>query len=355
MRIILTGGWRGHFELRLKRLAENQNLALILMPVRNFVWMAVAVRNFLNPRGQFCANIPVISVGNITVGGTGKTPFVRWLAQRLIKLGFKPAILTPLSEGADEVREHTDENLSKPKSCLVFPGRDRVANAKQAIEQGASVIVLDDGFQFRSLHRDVDIVLWDATWQPFANDPFLREPLGNLKRATCIVISKADALGDEEMEKLKQQIEKWAGEGKVVAAFGYEPVKANLIAGNKVRESKISQVSRVLLVAGIANPSYFSVTAQRAGFRTVAMVCFPDHHRYKPSDEKFIAKIADAEGADGVLTTYKDAVKLHKLWQSEIPLLALEVKLHWLWGESRLWEIVEKAILKKQPKSVFSD
>lgn len=341
MKIVLAGGWRSQFELRLKQIAKNQNLLPIFVTLRNLVWAAVAVRNLLNPQEQYRAPIPVISVGNITVGGTGKTPFVKWLMQRLIGIGCQPAILTPLSESADEVKEHASEGMSISGVYLVFPGRNRVASAKRAIEFGATVIVLDDGFQYRRLHRDVDIVLWDATSLLSTSNPFLREPLSSLKRANCIVISKADALSDKEREMLKQQIEKWSGQRKVISAFGYEP---KLVVNDESLEGRNFGASRILLVAGIANPHYFSLTAKLTGLKAVGMVCFPDHHRYSLSDAKFICDIAKSEGADAVLTTRKDAVKLRKLWQSEIPLLVLKVKLRWLWGEEKIWEIVERSV-----------
>ncbi|MCS7191691.1 MAG: tetraacyldisaccharide 4'-kinase [Armatimonadetes bacterium] len=339
MKIIFAGNWRAQIELRLKQLAGNRNLAPIFVPLRNLVWTVIAIRNFLKPQKPYRAPLPVISVGNITVGGTGKTPFVNWLSHHLVKIGHKPAILTPLSRNADEVREHMDESLSKSGMFMVLPGRDRVTNIKRAIEQGATVVVLDDGFQFRSLHRDVDIVLWDATSQLFTNNPFLREPLSGLRRATCIVMSKADVLSEEVQKNLKQKIERWSGQGKVIAAFGYEPAKI------KTSESDSFQARKVLLVAGVANPNYFLVTAQKAGFKTETIICFPDHHFYSLSDVKLIAKIAESEGVEAVLTTQKDAVKLHEVWQSEIPLLALKVKLKWLWGENKLHELVEHALL----------
>ncbi len=344
MKIFLAGDWRAKLELRFRQLAESQSTASIFVPLRNLAWTAAKVRNFLNPHKPYRAPIPVISVGNITVGGTGKTPFVKWLVRRLVETGCRPAILTPLGESDDEVKEHAHEDPSRSEFSRVFPGRDRVANVKRAIEWGATVVVLDDGFQFRSLHRDVDIVLWDATSPLFAGNPFLREPLTGLWRATCVVMSKADALSDKERESLRQELEKWAGQGKVVAAFGYEPVGVKLISGDNLLDGKDFRASRFLLLAGVANPRYFFLTARQAGFNAVAMVCFPDHHRYRPSDARLIAELAETENADAILTTRKDAVKLRGLWRGEIPLLILEVKLRWLWGEEKLWETVERVL-----------
>lgn len=344
MKIIFAGDWRAKIKLRLKHVAGNKRLAPFFVPIRNLAWAAVSLRNLLKPHEPYCSPIPVISVGNITVGGTGKTPFVHWLVWRLTKIGYRPAILTPLSENSDEAMEHESEILLKTKNCLVFPGRDRVTSIKRAIEQGATVVILDDGFQFRSLHRDVDIVLWDATSLPFSNNPFLREPLSGLKRATCIVISKADAVSEVERKSLKAQLEGIAGQGKVVAAFGYAPTEVRPVRGSKSLGSRKNS-EKVLLVTGVANPLYFFLTAKKAGFDPVLMVCFPDHYRYTFSDAKFLSEIAETENADAVLTTRKDAVKLQDLWQNEIPLLMLEVRLNWLWGEEEVWRIVERKVV----------
>ncbi len=343
MQVVFAGGLRGQIEGRLRQWANASVGSSLLVPLRNLAWLTVRVRNALRPLPIVRVSVPVISVGNITLGGTGKTPLTMWLTKKLTETGHKPAILTPLSEKGDETEEHLLAFAFKSVAPLVFAGRDRVENAKRAIALGATVIVLDDGFQYRRLNRDVDIVLWDATFPPRHNNPFLREPMAQLKRASCIVISKADFLSDERRNELRTNLEKLAGEGKVVAAFGYEPVSLQLPNGKfEILESLKRQ--KVLLVAGIGNPSYFAWTAQRAGFEVAEMICFPDHFRYKHADAQFIAERAKLAKVDAVLTTPKDAVKLRNFWSSDLPLFSLQVKMRWLWGEEGLWEIVESSV-----------
>ena len=349
MQVIFAGGLRGQIEGRLRQWANASVGSSLLVPLRNLAWLTVRVRNALRPLPMVRVSVPVISVGNITLGGTGKTPLTMWLTQRLVKAGHKPAILTPLTEKGDETEEHLSAFAFKSVAPIVFAGRDRAENAKRAVALGATVIVLDDGFQYRRLHRDVDIVLWDAAFPPHHNNPFLREPLAQLKRANCIVISKADFLSDERQNELRTNLEKLAGEGKVMAAFGYEPVSLQLPNG-KTETLEHLKRRKILLVAGIGNPSYFAWTAQRAGFEVVEMVCFPDHFRYKHADAQFIAERAKLAKVEAVLTTTKDAVKLRNFWSSDVPLFSLQVKLRWLWGEESLWEIVEGCVKNYQAK-----
>jgi len=347
MQVIFAGGLRGQIEGRLRQWANASVGSSLLVPLRNLAWLTVRVRNALRPLPTVRVSVPVISVGNITVGGTGKTPLTMWLVKKLVEAGHKPAILTPLGEKGDETEEHL--SVFKSTAPLVFAGRDRAENAKRAVALGATVIVLDDGFQYRRLHRDVDIVLWDATFPPHRNNPFLREPLSQLKRADCIVMSKADFLSDERRNELRTNLEKLAGEGKVVAAFGYEPVSLQSPDGT-VEVLENLRRRKVLLVAGIGNPSYFAWTAQRVGFEVVEMICFPDHFRYKQADAQFIAERAKLAEVDAVLTTPKDAVKLRDFWSSDVPLFSMQVKLRWLWGEESLWEIVEGCVKNAQAK-----
>ena len=367
MQVIFAGGWRGRWEGWLKTLGQGQvqgfryasvqtckrtrgqdgrvegdweefspSLPMrMATAVRDGIWLMVRLRNALRPLPTVRLTVPVISVGNITAGGTGKTPLTQWLCHRLRESDQRPALLTPLTAWQDETQEHVRFGIS------VYAGRDRVTNAKRAINDGATVIVLDDGFQYRRLHRDLDIVLWDATaWLHPAN-PLLREPLTGLQRADAIVLSKADALDEGQQRILCECLSEWAAGGKVVAAFGYEPSKVQAW-----REGQTEAVTgkRVVLATGIGNPFYFALTAKRAGYEVRALVCFPDHHRFTPADAALVTEIARHQRAEGVLTTRKDAWKWQAVWQDEFPLLILSVRLKWLWGEEALWQRVSAAL-----------
>ncbi len=357
MRVLFAGKWRGQVEGRLLCWTHQPALAVLLTPVRNAAWMGARLRALLNPQPVARVPVPVISIGNIAVGGTGKTPLTQWLVQRLYQWGERPAVLTPLPSTADEVQEHQtvafpDGDALSPSSPqspissphLVYTGRDRVASAQRAIADGATVLVLDDGFQYRCLHRDLDIVLWDATAWLHPVNPLLREPLTALRRASVIVLTKADALPPLERERLCQRLAQWSGGKKVIAAFGYAPVAVVPQPPVPSPLPAKEQQTRVVAVTSVANPFYFALTAQRAGFEVATLICFPDHYAFTQSDAAFVAQVARTERAVAVLTTRKDAVKWRSVWCEPLPLWVLQVRLQWLWGEAELWEVVEKAL-----------
>ncbi len=347
MRVLFAGGWRGQLEGHLHCWARHPLLAGLLAPLRNATWLMALGRSLIHPLPFVRVSVPVISVGNLTVGGTGKTPLTKWLVQRLLTLGHRPAVLTPLAPNADEVMEHAlGSNQKGEASIFVLPGRNRLANAQKAIDGGATVLVLDDGFQYRQLMRDVDIVLWDATvWLHPAN-PLLREPLSALSRCSMVVISKADGVSHEKQQELRQQLNEWARGEKVKAAFGYEPVGIFAVtqSGAKVEEGF---PCRVVATTSVANPFYFALTARRAGCEVAALVRYPDHYWFTKQDAAFVARIARDERATAVLTTQKDAVKWLSVWNQPIPLWVLRVQLKWLWGESALWQEVMSALTRK--------
>lgn len=357
MRVIFAGGWRGKLEGWMKeggrRKAEGEmtRQALrhaVMLPIgkmlRDLAWAFVQVRNAMSRHPIVRLPVPVISVGNITVGGTGKTPLTQWLCERLQNAGWRPAILTPLAMTEDEAKEHQQQS-----GVLVYGGRERVASARQAISDGATAIVLDDGFQYRRLHRDFDIVLWDATAWLNLNNPFLREPLTALRRATTIVLSKADAVDDVKWQKLCEQLNDWAGGEKAVVAFGYEASGFKVI-GQWFHPAPIEKGLRVIATTSVANPHYFAQTAQKAGCEVVVLICFPDHHRFTPADAALVAECAKCEHADAVVTTRKDAVKWQRVWQSDVPLMVLEVRLHWLFGETELWQRILTTLNPERPR-----
>lgn len=345
MLVIHAGGLKGKVDGKLKQLSSKKFVAGAFLPLRNFAWLLVRVRNNLNPKPICSVEVPVISVGNVTFGGTGKTPFSRWLARQLAGMGHKPAILTPLEETADEFREHIQMGwFGTENQLLVYGGRDRVANARRAIADGATVIVLDDGFQYRSLSRNLDIVLWDATdWlHPF--NLLLREPLPSLHRTDCVVLSKADGVSEMHRSQICKQLEKWAGEGKVVAGFDYQPAKLLKWEDGKV-EAIEAKGLRAVIATSIANPLHFARTVRKSGFEVAALICFPDHHRFTASDAQFVNDWAKRLRADCVLTTAKDFVKWQNVWQLNTALFVLLVRLNWIWGENALLELIRKAAI----------
>ncbi len=243
--------------------------------------------------------VPVLSVGNLTVGGAGKTPVTRWLVDRLRERGRRPAVLHGGYE-EDEPALHRRWNPEVP----VLVGRDRVRNARRAAEAGADVVVLDDAFQHRRLARDLDVALvaaegWTGAASMLPRGPW-REPLSALARADLVCITRKIASADAAAR---------AADG--VARRADMPVARLWLRPGGWTDGRgvprHGEPGQALGVAGVAGPASFFVQAEDAGARLGDTLAYPDHHRY---DRRTLAAIRDAAGAGPVVTTAKDAVKL---------------------------------------------
>lgn len=296
------------------------------------------------------AGVPVISVGNLTLGGTGKTPLVAWTARQCLAGGRRPAIV---SRGYGVARGQTSDEAAE--LALVLPGvahvadRDRVAAARMAVSHGADAIVVDDGFQHRRLVRDLDIVTIDAT------DPFgcghvfprgmLREPLGGLARAQAVVLTRADAVEPGRRETIIATLAAVCRDRgpRVWAQAAHAPHGLRTATG---RELPLDAVRgrRVAAFCGIGNPAAFRRTLERLGADVVAFRPFPDHHAYSPADVASLGGLAADVRADLALTTLKDLVKLPHETLRDAPLAALEIAIEFLAGEAELDRLVQSAI-----------
>ena len=313
---------------------------------------------------HFCGNprkLPakVISIGNLTLGGTGKTPAVIAVAQEAQKRGHNPCILTRGYRGrAKDISfvSRGEGPLLSPleagdEACLmaetlkgitVVKGKDRymaglfaLDNISPDLRKGIlpytptdpkPLFILDDGFQHWKLRRDVDVLLIDAT-NPFGNERLfpegiMREPFSAMKRAHIIVITKADTAAQGVITKLTRKIKQHNQEAPVFTAF-HKP--AGLI--NTSGETKGIDTLRdkeIFAFSGIANPSYFHSTLTAAGARTVKSMNFRDHYIYSRKDMDKIR--TEAAGLD-IVTTEKDLVKLREL---DVPhnLSALKIGFH---------------------------
>ena len=247
---------------------------------------------------------PVVSVGNLVVGGSGKTPVTRWLVEELLRRGARPAVLHG-GYAADEPELHRAWHPGLP----VLACRDRVAAARQAIAGGATVLVLDDGFQHRRLARDIDLVLVPA--ESWARRPRLlprgpwREPPQALARARVVAVTRKVA-GAETAARVAREAAEFAPEAAVVR-LRIEPAGWRLAGAESEGGAPKGDV---VAVAGIANPELFLANAQAAGARVVERLIFRDHHPYSLQD---IARILELARGRPVVTTAKDAVKLRPL------------------------------------------
>jgi len=261
-------------------------------------------RNILRP-----AEVPakVISVGNITLGGTGKTPFVIVLAEKARSMGRKVAVLTR-GYGDDET------HLLKARLCgiPVIAGANRAASARRAInESGCDCIILDDGFQHHRLKRDLNIVLIDAT-SPFGNMKIfprgiLREPLGRLKNADIVVFTKSD-MGSSNRPAIYARLKDIKNDIKVSESF-YEAADLKKVFKDAAAPLSYIKGKRVALLAGIANPQYFEWMVKNLGADIAERFYYADHHLYNKKDVDEIAKKCGAAGLNIIITTEKDAMR----------------------------------------------
>ena len=266
----------------------------------------------------------VISVGNITLGGTGKTPLVEFLAAALLREG-KRVIVLSRGYSLDEPRML--EN--KIEGLRVFTGRDRIKTAKEAQDAlKPEVIILDDGFQHWRLKRDLDIVMLNSR-NYFGNRRLiprgiLREPLSSLRRADVIVISKTDSVKDVSL--IKNELEQINPQALIVeCAHKPECIRD---ARGKVFSLGIIENKNICLLSGIADPDYFKRTASDLGARIVSDARFPDHHQYHKGDIEEIVRACRKMKVDTILTTEKDLIRLPLgEFTSDIKILILKIKL----------------------------
>jgi tetraacyldisaccharide 4'-kinase len=279
-------------------------LDAVLAPAESAYRLGVRLRNEAFDRQLLDVrrvSVPVISVGNVAVGGTGKTPFTHWLAVRLQQRGARPAVLHG-GYAADEPELHRRWSPDIP----VVAGRDRVRGAERAIRGGATVLVLDDAFQHRRLHRDLDIVLvslehWPAAERLLPRGP-LREPHSALCRADLIVAARKtpESPGTlRALTSLRTLTERPVAEAHLAAA------------GWKHRDRQTGPPARpALLVSGIAHPGLFEQSVRHAGGAVAGVLSFADHHEYTAADAQ---RILEAARGQPVVTTEKDWIKLDRL------------------------------------------
>lgn len=281
------------------------------------------------------APAPVVSVGNLTLGGTGKTPFTVFAAGHFLAEGKKPAILIR-GYGKDENRMLKEELPDVP----VYTGQDRVVNSFIAAKDGCGVIVLDDGFQHRRIARDLDIVLVDGI-SLFGNTRLaprgvLRETVSALERADIIVVTKSGRIDEARKNEIMSYLAKVAY-GKPVVMASHRPSFLSDIAGAFYPIDTLSG-KKVCLVSGIADPGYFAATISGCGALVTARIDHADHHAYTMEDVREMARTCAAKGAETIVTTKKDIVKLRELDLTGIEdkLYVLNVKMEILEGKEKL-------------------
>ncbi len=302
--------------------------------------------------GTHKAAVPVISVGNITTGGTGKTPIVALVCQVLQDSGCSPGII---SRGYRSVGgQANDEKLVLFQLCPDVPHEqhpDRVAAAKRIVrDHPVAALVMDDGFQHRRLHRDFDFVLIDAT-NPFGYGHLLprgllREPLSSLVRADAVLITRSDLVSESGLTAIEATLLRIAPglDGKILR-IAFRTAGLRSITGQKSALSGITG-RRVYLMSGIGNPEAFAATARKAGLEIAGTRWFPDHHHYTVDDLRKVVAEARQSGAVQIVTTLKDLVKLPP---ADEHFLALEIAADFpIPGQrDRFGELIRSAVRRK--------
>ncbi len=312
---------------RMKRLG----LRCLSWPYR----VAVAARNFSFERGfqrPYRSPLPVISVGNLSVGGTGKSPAVAWIARWLRQREVRVAIL---SRGYGQLDSgQNDEALELE---LQFPDVphlqhwDRVASARLAEEElDMQVLLLDDGFQHRRIARDLELVLLDASEPPHARrllpGGLLREPLSALRRASLIMLTRSDQSAARELDELSQLITRIAPQARLLLAR-HRPC-ALLTYPTERQTLDQLRGRQVLAFCAIGNPDSFFATLEGLGANVQARRTWPDHHAYSADDVESLADWGNRfPTAELLICTVKDWVKLQSRKIGTLPLAALTIEL----------------------------
>lgn len=346
----------------------------LLAPLGHLYLAGAAWRNLAFDRGWFStqgASCPVLSVGNLSAGGTGKTPTVIWLLDALKKRGMRAAMVSrgyrgrrsvdpllvwndgKLLANAESAGDEAVMIAESARPALVAVGKRRAAAAHLAARHGAEVIVLDDGFQHRNLSRDLDILLLDAR-SPFEGGRglpagTLRETPNGIARAQILVLTRADedlmsgsgTLGAEEMpEELARLWLRLPSDSRpAVFAARHEPSCLSDPDGNEVALDTLSG-RQVVATSGIARPHAFESTLEELQMKVAKSLRWPDHHTFRKKDTDVIRQAVSAHPEAAVVTTSKDAVR----WPREAPrpwVLSIALALR---AEAQALAIIDEAI-----------
>ena len=324
-------------------------LAVATAPL-SWAWAWAArrrARRFARLGGTRVEGLRVVSVGNLAVGGAGKTPVAAWVASHLVRAGVPTSVVTG-AHGADEALLHRRWRPEIP----VVSSRDRVGAAATAQAEGARAVVLDDGFQHLGLARDLDIVLLSA------DDPFpapvlprgpYREPSAALERADAVVVTRraakegaARALASAARRYAPEALSAgvWLAPSRLRRLEDWAAAPASGGPDDTLGTPGLGRAS-VLAVCGVARPDAFAAAVEGLVGAPVELLSFADHHAYTRSD---VARVRARAGGRPTVVTAKDAVKLTP-WLEELgDAHVLEEELRWAWGEEALAALLDALV-----------
>ena len=304
----------------------------------------------------------IISVGNLTVGGTGKTPMVQWIAQRLFDSGRRVGILSrgyhgtvrpdsiPLKVAGAALRQRLSDEVwllgqRLGENARLGVGADRFAHGLALERMGIECFVLDDGFQHLQLARDVDVVLIDAT-NPFGGGRLLpagrlREPLSALARADVIVITRS-----EHAPAIEATVQRYSTAPIFYAQTQLDEVR--IAENTSVPGGPAQWLGRkVFAFCAIGNSAAFFEDVRQWGMELVGRREFPDHHRYVSGDATQIENKACAAGAEALVCTQKDIYNLRDVCFRNLPLYSCQINMR-ISEPDRLWETILAIVMRKR-------
>ncbi len=335
-------------------------LAPLTAPASWAYGLAVAARNarFDRGRGTAALGIPVISVGNLSAGGTGKTPMVRWIARQLLALGCTPVVAmrgyaARRGEASDEEREHRESLPSVP--VVAHPDRTGALRSFLGSHTEVTCAVLDDGFQHRRLKRDLDLVLIDATAGTLGDRllpwGWLREPPGSLRRADAVVITRAGRIDPGIAEAVERHHGRtpiaWCRHGwtglRILGPDGAQRAGVEWLEGR-----------RVVSLLGVGNPRAVRAQLVEAGAVIAADLPAADHERFRAPKIAHLRQLCTGGGAEALVTTAKDWTRAAALidpgsWPVPVVLPCLEIE--FLQGAAALERRIADTIRAARPRT----
>lgn len=343
---------------------QSDTWGLLLRPCSKVYGAVVDSRNRQYGTGRresIRLPVMVISVGNITVGGTGKSPLVDYLVRQMTLSDKRVGIVSRgygrrskgvvvVSDGNSirvPARESGDEPMMlarrNPGVCVVV-GEDRVAAGRKAVELDCDILVLDDAFQHRRMVRDLDLVVIDAS-NPWGNGHLipagsLRESLSSLSRAGGFVLTRVDECS--ETDTLEKEMREYTD----APVFRTQHFPTSLIELKEFKRYPISEMKsrRVAAFSAIGNPTSFRQTLEAAGLNVVEELRFRDHHWYKQKDMNRIRRKTKESDAEFIVTTEKDAVRLPDTQMSDLPIYALTIDLDFIDNIGQFDNFIEAAL-----------
>lgn len=362
-----------------RRAGKRAGILRCLLLVISFLYRRIVALRLYLFRHHFIrkhqVGCPVISIGNLTVGGTGKTPVVEKLARELTERGRKVAILSRgyksvrrrqpgkkknavrvVSEGGAlllDSKTAGDEPFMLAKNLrgvAVVVEKDRVECGLHAVSEfGSDLLILDDGLQYLRLHRRFDLVLIDRE-APFGNEHLLprgtlREPPEHLRRATHILITKCDG---SDLSVLHERIRKYNRTAPILECR-HCPVELQDLATGAILPLEKLQGLRAGSLSAIASPESFEAGLRRLGVELELSQSFADHHRYSKREIERFIKRCERRSVPCILTTEKDAVRMPRLFQQSIPIYYLRIEIEILSGKEHWDTLLNQLIYPPMP------